>query len=303
MKKFMCLVIVVMLSVQTVFGESSFYKLNGGRGEAIVSDPYEELEIESIHSNESTGDIITYVDGSSMERPNSIIYSDNSTEFVGYSHKLLYLNGALVKNTEIEIINNTSYIDVDILDNMVDYSVNQNNDGTVVVNKGADSVLVKDVKNVNDNTYIPLRYTFENLNMNVSYYGVTDIKSVSLVPSRVSIYIDETYTNYESIDDALVNSKKICLEGLENYKNGIVENYNGEVNLDDEFLMIEQCINEMSYIGEVSRYYVFDMNLYRVVYDKVSGEVYFDYNTGLCTFVKLVDVNDRGLYAPLFIVG
>lgn len=297
------LVIVLILNVKTIWAESSFYKLNGGRGEAVVADPYEELEIESVYFDKNIGkDIITYVDGSSMERPNRIIYSDNSVEFVDYSHKLLYINGALVKNTEVEIINNKSYVDVSIFDNIVDCSV-EINSGVAVVSKGENSVLIKDVRDINGNTYIPLREVFEGLKMNVEYYAVTDRKSVSLIPTRVSIYIDEIYTDYIGVDEAIANSKKICLEGLGNQRKWIAESYNGEVNLDDEFLMIEECINEMSYIGEVSRYYVFDMNLYRVVYDKVSGEVYFDYNTGLSTFVKIVDVNDSGLYNPLFIVG
>lgn len=278
MKKIVCLLVVIfILSVQTILGESSFYELNGGRAEAIVVDPLEQLE-------------------------NDIIYSDNSIEIVNFSHELLYLSGALVKNTEIEIINNTSYIDVNTINNMAGYSVNKNNDGTVIVSKGENSILIKDIKVINENICIPLRYTFENLKMNVSYYGITDRNSVSLVPNRVSIYIDDIYTDYESVESGLINSKKICLEGFENYKNGLVEN-NPEVYFDDEFLMIEKCINDMSYIGEVSRYYVFDMTVYRVVYDKISGEVYFDYNTGLCTFVKLVDVNYSGLYTPLFIIG
>lgn len=275
------IVLMLMFSTQTVFAESNLYKLNGFRAESIVLDPSAQVE-------------------------NYVIYSDNNKEIVDYTHKIFYLNGGLVPNTEILLINGMSYINISAFDNMPEFSVYVNNNGTVSINKGKNLVLVNDIKTVKNTLYIPLRSTFENLKMNVAYFGITDTNSTSLVPTRVSVYVDDKYTHYEDVESALLNSKKVCLKGLENYKNEIIKNNNRlEFNkeFDDEFLLIEKSINEMSYIGEVSRYYVFDMNLYRVVYDKISGEMYFDYNTGLCTYIKYIDVNSSDLFTPLFLIG
>ncbi len=262
--------------------EVEFYKLDGFRAESIVDDPRKDMTT-------------------------SIIYNDNFKEEVIFEHKLFYYNGELISNTEIISIEGVSYINIDSIENLIDYEIFYSVDKTAFVKDNKSVLSTKHYKSQDGKRFVSIREVFEKLGMNIEYYGISNRKSESLVPTRVSIYVDENYSGYTEIDKALENSKEVALEGLAKFEVSLQNNLenSGEPpnRFDKDIELIEKSINEMSYIGEISRYYIFDMNRYRVIYDKVSDEVYLSYNIGLATHTKILDINDSGLYILLFIVG
>ena len=44
--------------------------------------------------------------------------------------------------------------------------------------------------------------------------------------------------------------------------------------MDEEFKSIEKEINRMMYIGEISRYYKFNIGPYDILYDKYNGNIF-----------------------------
>jgi len=71
---------------------------------------------------------------------------------------------------------------------------------------------------------------------------------------------------------------------------------------DDEFKSIEKEINRMMYIGEVSRFYKFTIGPYDILFDRINHNLFFVIHSSGTT-VKEMNINDPGLYLPIFIVG
>lgn len=82
-----------------------------------------------------------------------------------------------------------------------------------------------------------------------------------------------------------------------------IEASNGDVeSIKKDISNIRNSINKMIYIGEVSKYYKFTIGLYDVLLDRISGKMYFViYSSD--TLIREIDINDPGLYMPIFIVG
>lgn len=70
----------------------------------------------------------------------------------------------------------------------------------------------------------------------------------------------------------------------------------------DDFKGIEKEINRMMYIGEVSRFYKFTIGPYDILFDRINHKIFFVIYSSSTT-VKEVNINDPGLYLPIFIVG
>ncbi len=270
------------INIQSVFGEE--VKLNGYKAESIVTDF-----------------------GSTNE--NYIIYSNNQKEQVGFQHKLLYLEGELISNTDIKIFNGISYLDSITIKNELGYDVVKNGDKVQILKDNDVVMTTSDFKENGGIIYIALRKSFETVGYNVEYKGITNQKSTSINPFNVSIYLDinDNHTAFEEIEIAENNIKNICLDGLETYKENMkirLESQDVDIkNFYYDFEYIQHSIDNISYLGDVSRYYVFDMNVYRVFYDKITGDIYFNYSMGLVTYTVVVDVNNIYLYDPLFLVG
>ncbi len=269
--------LLALTCATVVYGENEVNKLNGYIGESIVNDPND------------------------MDK-NFVIYSDNSKEYVNYDHTLFYYNGELQKDVTVSNINDESYCnfteeflfeELDMVYGFEEGVLNVSQDNKVILE-------IKDYEIVNNKIYVPTSEFFEGIGMNVEYTFASEGKSNSFVQSRDAIYVDEEYYTTLDADTALKNSKALCLKGFENYKASLTEN--GEDLYTEELNLIQSSIENMSYLGEISRYYVFDMNLYRVFYDKVTGDVYLNFNTGYCTYTKILDIYSSELYSPLFVV-
>lgn len=158
-------------------------------------------------------------------------------------------------------------------------------------------------------TYVPLRFVAENLEATVHYTERYPKSSAETIVERFpSILIDEKYDFKNSVakEEAMEKVQAVCLEGLENFSNGIREeiarsNGNAE-QLEADFDNIENAINNMIYVGEISRFYKFNMGPYDILFDRINQRVFFViHSSGI--WIKEMDVNDRGLYNPVFIVG
>jgi hypothetical protein len=78
--------------------------------------------------------------------------------------------------------------------------------------------------------------------------------------------------------------------------------FNDEVKL----AQIRHDISTMTYIGETLGYYIYDMNVYRAVVDKHTGQPYFNYESGLATYNVVLDTKspeNHKIFMPLYIVG
>jgi len=168
-------------------------------------------------------------------------------------------------------------------------------------------------------TYVPLRFVAENLDATISYspslsldytyYYDTQIPmspSNTIIRNFSNIIIDEKYdfSNSITVEDAMKKIQNICLEGLENYSKSIKEHLSNENpnRLDSNFDGIKSEIERIVYLGEVSRFYKFTIGPYDVLYDRINKKVFFIIHSS-STVVKEVDVNDTGLFTPVFIVG
>ncbi len=275
--------LIALTCATVVYGENEINTLNGYIGESIVNDPNEFDK-------------------------NFVIYSDNTKEYIDYNQTLFYYNGQLQSDVNVRIINGESYCNFseDFLYQELDVALGFD-EGILKASRDNKVILeIRDYEIVDNKIYVPTSEFFEGIGMNVEYTFAMDEQSNSFVKSRDAVYVDKEYYTTVDVDRALSETKSRCLKGFENYKASFIESQ-GKHSLEDEYIqdlnMIQDSIENMTYMGEISKYYVFDMNLYRVFYDKVTGDVYLNYNVGYCTYTKFLDINSTDLYTPLFIVN
>lgn len=300
MKKVLCMILMGFLIISNVitFADKSEYG-----AESVI-----------VHPTENSSNYITYSDGEEIAVPNDVI--------------LLYVDGKLVKKAKVVVRNNRSLIPLEVVERELGCNVVWNEEKREVsINKGDKIIVLKIDRNtaivngrqvmmdtrpilIYEDVYVPLRLVSENMGMTVGYFNpAARGESVSLNDYRTAIFVDEKYEvdNLVSREDAMIFAKERCLKGLENFKKSLRENLvsNGEdpERFQEELTLVEKSINKMEYLGEVSRYYVFDMNIYQVIYDKLKGEMYFKYDMGLATYIKWLDIDSPYLYTPLFLVG
>ncbi len=275
--------ILAMACATVVYGENEINKLNGYIGEAIINDPNDVGE-------------------------NFVIYSDNTKEYVDYNHTLFYFNGELQNNVNVREINGESYCNFteDFIYDELNIALGFDEG---ILNVSRDNMVILEITDyqiVDNKIYLPTREFFEGIGMNVEYTVAGNEQSNAFVKSRDAVYVDKVYNTTVDVDTALKESKSLCLKGFENYKSSLLENSGNEAE-NEEYIkdleLLQNSIENMTYLGEISRYYVFDMNLYRVYYDKVTGDVYLNFNTGYCTYTKILDIYSADLFSPLFVIN
>lgn len=291
--------LMVMLSIQKVY-----------------ANPKEEGRIVA-----NFGDKITLVDGREVD------YNPSST--------LLFFNGSLITDYDFTIHNGTTEIPLSFISKELGASIQWNAKEQKLILQKEDRMvrlrIVEDIRIENSldldkehtqeeleqSIYVPLRYVSEELGYSVSFHhrGWKSGKSYydtnmeipvgdCLVEGFHNIIIDKKY-DFEgspSPEEALNETKKVCMEGYINFSESIKKQIQGSNHLDGDLKRIEQEINRMIYIGEVSRYYKFSMGIYDILYDRINGKIYFIiYSSG--AQIEEVDIHSPSLYIPLFIVG
>lgn len=268
-----------------------------------------------------------------------ILSNGNEIDLNEYA-TLLFLNGTLITNYEIIIRNDRALVPVRLIAQELSASVDWNGSNRVVtITKSQKEIILAIDSNVafvngieidldypaiiyQGLTYVPLRFVAENLDATVhysprelssefTYYYDTQMPvspAGTIVRDFANIIIDEKYDFSDSItkEEAMKKTQQICLEGLENFSKSLRENLvksNENPNqLDDDFKGIKKEIGRMMYIGEVSRFYKFTIGPYDILFDRINHKIFFViYSSG--TIVKEVNINDPGLYLPIFIVG
>ena len=253
--------------------------------------------------------------------------------------ELLFLNGTLITGHEIIVRNDRALVPVRLIAEGLSASVNWNDiNKEVTITKSQNEILLTidastafingievdlDYPSIiyKDLTYVPLRFVVENLEATVHYsppispeyiYYYDTMMPISPAKSIVrdfaNIIIDEifNFTDSTTAEEAMRKIQSVCLEGLEIFSKNLRKNlHNSGENpnrFDDDFEVIKREINRIMYIGEVSRFYKFTIGPYDILYDRIDDKIFFViYSSG--TIIKEVDVNDAGLYIPVFIVG
>lgn len=271
--------------------------------------------------------------------PDGIFLSNGNRVDLNEYATLLFLNGTLITDYEIIIRNGRTLVPVGLFTQELGASVDWNGSRRVVtIVKSQKEIALAIDSNVayvngvafdldypaiinNDLMYVPLRFVAENLDATVhyspclspefTYYYETQMPispGDTIIRDFANIIIDEKYdfSDFITEEAALKKTQDICLEGLENFSKSIRENLlNSNENpnrLDDEIEGIKKEIDRMMYIGEVSRFYKFTIGPYDILFDRINEKIFFViYSSG--TIVKEVNINDTGLYFPIFIVG
>jgi hypothetical protein len=269
----------------------------------------------------------------------SIVLSNGSKIDLDTNATLLFLNGTLIADYEIIIRNNRSLVPLRLISQELGASVDWDGskreveitkhqtkivltiDNDIAFVNGVETVLDYPAILYKDLTYVPLRFVAENLDALVqyssrlspefTYYYDTQMPvspASTIIRDFANIIIDEKYdfSNSITMKEARKKTQEVCLEGLDNFIKSLRKNLaNSNENQDrfsDDYERIKTEINRMLYIGEVSRFYKYTIGPYDIMFDRINEKIFFViYSSGI--IVKEVDINDAGLFMPIFIVG
>ncbi len=257
---------------------------------------------------------------------NWIEHDDNTVYYIPKDYKMIFVNGELLKNTEVYIKNENIFLPIRKISETLGFNVEWNkefaeaylindnmkitvrpNDSTIEVNDL--TINLEDVPYIVDDTmYVPLSFFDQYTNTVVSYYdGDFQNSQNSLVQWREAIHIDYVVdeNNILTKNEALEYIKVACLNGLDNFKITTTEKLikeTGEDRFKDEYVYIEDAINSIEFLGEIERFYIYDMSVYRVLYDKVTEKFYFNYTLSQYEFTVEFDEQSTELYWHRFLV-
>ncbi|GAA0370899.1 hypothetical protein [Bacillus horti] len=259
----------------------------------------------------------------SVSDDNYVIYHDGEEQSVDENYIPVFVNGELVKYAGIlhnghflvqigiasellgtELINDNGSWSIENDQHAIKFVENK---GMVEVNEDSESIIIE---NTNDSTYIDLEALTSRLDWVVSYYHKDmDEDHQSLVRHNHAIYLDQALKEemIETEEAGLQLAKELATEALENFTASLRENLeeSGEdpTRMDSSLEIIEDDIHNMAFVSEVSKYYMYDMDVYRVFVDRTNGDVYVNYDMGRAAFMVLVDLNDPHLFTPLYLIG
>ena len=268
-----------------------------------------------------------------------ITLPDNTSIDIKEDYIALFVNGTLITDYDIIVRNDRALVPIRLISQELGCFVKwdkktqtvtiQKDENTIGLTINKEKVLVNNKELAldypailyNNSTYVPIRFIVENFDATVTYasrlspeytyYYDTQMPVSSantIIRSYPNIIIDEKYdlANVITKEEAMEKTQEICMIGLENFKQSTIEKLiaSGESpdKFNSEFKSIETEISRMIYIGEVSRYYKFTIGAYDILFDKYNSKIFFEmYSSGIK--VKEVDINDPGLFMPVFIIG
>lgn len=246
-----------------------------------------------------------------------------SVEEIHEGYISIFLNGNPLRKAEALISGNRVLIPLRAAGEGLGASIGWNNENrTSTMEREGKTFSFKEAKKSNaitDDSYIIMNgwaYVLADafcfrLNAGYSYANpVIDGGKNSITERTPIVYIDKI-TEEKPIpkEEALQKAKKLCLEGLGNFKNSPVLFNRNDMTYEEivaehqeEFKFIEESINAMTFEGGFSRYYKFDMKVYKVIFDKYTADMYFVIRNDAET-IKQFKIDDPYLYIPLFFVG
>lgn len=145
-------------------------------------------------------------------------------------------------------------------------------------------------------------------NMNFIEKDSDNIKEKTLLTKHSSIYLfNNTITAQLSIEEGLEAAKGTSEDALVLFESSIKEDLKKSdediTRFDEEISQIRHDISGITYIGETPYYYIYDMNYYRIIIDKYTGQPYFNYESGLATYNVILDPENSKIFMPLYIIG
>ncbi len=207
-------------------------------------------------------------------------------EFSEQVQKLpVFINGKLYKNVDFQEVAGKYKLKAGFLENVLNITIEQ--DGYV----DAETVLAQQ-------------------NFNYKFVAKSDEdKTLSLAPFSNAIYIDKKVEyKINDTEQALKLAQEKCQAAFVKFKDYMKKETEKGAPVIESFekdmKRIETDIQNLKLTGEISKYYEFNMNVYKVFVDRQTGDVYVNYSTGLGRYMKkIVDDNMDKLFMPLYYVG
>ncbi len=234
---------------------------------------------------------------------NSIEFSDGEkVEGISEAYVPIFVNGELSRCITAFIEETTVYVPTTFMESDLNMSIEALGEGMTSIDK-------------EDITYYALSDALQDTDWEFSFVDKNDdaINSKALVRTQSSVYLyntEETKAEGLSSEEGLDKAKVILNESLEAFNISLRENLESSKEdtsrFDGELEQIQQDIDALSYMGETLGYYIYDMNIYRVMVDKYTGQVYVNYETGLATYNVPIDLDGEDIsdiFMPLYIVG
>lgn len=255
-----------------------------------------------------------------------IEYGDGTYYLIPKDYKMVFVNGVPLKKAKVYIENGNVFLPLRQVSEELDFKVDWNqklretylingnikitvkpNDSTIKFNE-LTTQMDKMPYIVDGTMYVPIDFFVKYTNTVVSYFdGDFENSQNSLVQWQEAIFIDNVVDENRILtkNEALEYIKLSCLDGLVNFKRTTTEkliNETGEDRFKNDYMHIEDSINNIKYIGETERFYIYEMSVYRILYDKVTAEFYFNYTLSNYEFTVKFDEYNSQLYWHRFLV-
>lgn len=226
---------------------------------------------------------------------NYVIFSDGERLDVMNEYIPVFINGKLSKCISAFEEGGSLYVPSDFGDNYLDITL-ELSDETMMIKDGEKYLNLSDIL---DNT---------SWNMNFIEKGSDNIKEKTLLLNHSSIYLfSNTITAQLSVEEGLEVAKETSEDALVLFESSIEEELKKSdediTRFDEEISQIRHDISVITYIGETPGYYIYDMNYYRIIIDKYTGQPYFNYESGLATYNVVLDPENPKIFMPLYIIG
>lgn len=256
------------------------------------------------------GITITPINDTSEGVETKITYKDGYIENIDADYVALFVNGSLIKNSNVIIEENRALVPVRTVTENLGCEVKWkeetneveicNNTDIVNLKIGSKTVYVNNEKTeidvapkiYNNFTYVPVRFLADSLNFKVDYCDGKNLETTHIVP-RLPQVIVSSYDSYKPISKS---------EAVEIVKEQLIEAYNltyGEYtpwnenetyknNGDD----IRKAIYNLTVTEENDRFYTIPV-IFDFWVDKYTGEVYVFYN-GMTMAIYKFDPTSKG---------
>ena len=255
----------------------------------------QETENNTVNDNKKGAFTVTFFNG----YDNHVIFNDE-VKIEGVSDEFIpiFVNGVLSKCMTAFSEGDFLYVPSDFAEKYLDTTIELSSEDSIMRN---------------DETYYNLFDAIENTSWDLQYVkkDAEDIEGKTLIVTHDCVYLyDNIMTAEFSSEEGLEIAKSTSKESLELFEVSLKDNLKNSnedtTRFDDELAQIRQDISTMIYIGETLGYYIYDMNVYRVMVDKHTGQPYFNYESGLATYNVVLDPEspeNYKMFMPLYIVG
>lgn len=246
---------------------------------------------------------------------NCLTYNDGSKEYLMNDFTLLFINGSIIKNSNILIKNNRSLIPVRIIAENLNCKVDWDNQNRVVTITEYNNIIKLKIdsnfaeinekqvdldiptKIYNNYTYIPLRFITEALNADIQYFDDKDDKANGrYLPFIKQIIIDKYHDGLETLsqNEAKEILKKQLILAYENiYKEKFIPYdsvSNNELNEKENWRKF--ITSRITISSENSRFYIFPI-VWDFWVDKYTGDVFVFYRGANYMIYKFNPYNEN----------